>query len=155
HPRLKARFGEWFYTWQAIQTFNRRYLVKPPRLEAEVDDAHVEGVTAIVQNASPYTFFGKLPVHVGEEATLQSGDLSGVVLERASPVDIPTIIWRALSRHARISRHRQVSAFGAVSGLHVRSLDERPLPIQVDGDYIGEAQEAAFSVRPGGIRVVS
>jgi diacylglycerol kinase family enzyme len=39
--------------------------------------------------------------------------------------------------------------------LSVRSLDERPLPVQVDGDYIGEVQEATFGVIPGGIAVVS
>jgi hypothetical protein len=94
-------------------------------------------VTAIVQNASPYTYFGDRPVDMGEGATLDSGDLAGVVLERASPIDIPTIIWRALSRRARVARHRRVHAFTG-SPAAVRSLDERPLPLQVDGDYIGE-----------------
>jgi diacylglycerol kinase family enzyme len=37
----------------------------------------------------------------------------------------------------------------------VRSCDERPLPLQVDGDYIGEAHEASFSLIPRGITVVS
>jgi hypothetical protein len=37
----------------------------------------------------------------------------------------------------------------------VRSLDDRPLPLQVDGDYIGEAPEAVFGVTPRGIMVVS
>jgi diacylglycerol kinase family enzyme len=94
-------------------------------------------------------------VHVGDGATLESGDLAGVVLERASPLDVPTIIWRALSRHARVSRHRQVRPFTGLDGLTVRSLDERPLPLQVDGDYIGEAAEAVFGVKASGIRVVS
>jgi diacylglycerol kinase family enzyme len=155
HPRLKARLGEWYYTWIGIRTFNRRYLLRSPRLEVELGDEHVEGVTAIVQNGAPYTFFGNRPVDIGEGATLDSGDLAGVVLERASPVDVPTIIWRALSRHARVSRHRQVHAFGNVSSLRVRSLDDRPLPLQVDGDYIGEVQDAEFGVTPRGIVVVS
>jgi diacylglycerol kinase family enzyme len=37
----------------------------------------------------------------------------------------------------------------------VRSIDDRPLPLQVDGDYIGEAQEAVFRVVPRGILVVA
>ena len=37
----------------------------------------------------------------------------------------------------------------------MRSLDERPLPLQVDGDYIGEVAEAVFGVTPRGITVVS
>jgi diacylglycerol kinase family enzyme len=155
HPRLKARLGEWYYTWTGIQTFNRRYLLRPPRLEVELGRERLEGVTAIVQNAAPYTFFGNRPVDMGEGATLDSGDLAGVVLRRASPIDIPTIIWRALSRRARLARHRQVCSFSELGGLRVRSLDDRALPLQVDGDYIGDVDEAVFGVTPGGITVVA
>jgi diacylglycerol kinase family enzyme len=155
HPRLKARLGEWYYTWTGIQTFNRRYLIRPPKLEAELGSERVKGVTVIVQNAAPYTYFGDRPVDMGEGATLHSGDLAGVVLRRASPIDIPTIIARALSKQLRLSRHRRVHPFAQLAGLRVRSLDERSLPLQVDGDYIGEAAEVAFEVRPGGITVVA
>jgi diacylglycerol kinase family enzyme len=155
HPRLKARYGEWYYTWTGVQTFTRRYLLHPPRLEAQLDDITIDGVTVIVQNATPYTFFGDRPVEMAEGATLESGDLAGVVLDRARPIDIPTIITRALSRNFRVSRHRHVHSFSGARRLLVRSRDERPLPLQVDGDYIGEADEAVFSVRPNGIAVVS
>src|SRR5436305_3619775 len=73
HPNLKARLGEWFYTWTAINTFNRRYLLNPPRLEAEIDGQAVSGVTAIVQNAAPHSYFGSRPVHIGEAAPPDSG----------------------------------------------------------------------------------
>ena len=146
HPRLKARLGEYYYTWTGIRTFNRHYLIRPPRLEAELGGEQVQGVTAIVQNAAPYTYFGDRRVDFGEGASLDSGDLAGVVLTRASPIDIPTITWRALSKHARLARHRRVHPFSDLTGLRVRSLDERPLPLQVDGDYIGEATEAEFDV---------
>ena len=155
HPRLKARLGEWYYTWTGVGTFNRHYLIRPPRLEATIGDDVVAGVTAIVQNAAPYTYFGDRPVEMAEGATLGSGDLAGVVLERASPVDIPTITWRALSKRARLTRHRRVHSFSGVDGLTIRSRDDRPLPLQVDGDYIGKADEAVFAVRRGGILVVS
>ncbi len=155
HPRLKARLGEWYYTWTGIRMFNRSYLVHPPQLEATLGAESVTGVTAIVQNGSPYTYFGERPVEFGEGATLDSGDLAGVVLRRAGPIDVPTIIWRALSRRVRLSNHRKVSAFSGLTGLRVRSLDQRPLPLQVDGDYIGEVHEAEFSVVPGGIAVVA
>jgi diacylglycerol kinase family enzyme len=155
HPRLKARVGEWYYAWTGVRTFNRHYLIRPPRLETELGDERVTGVTTIIQNAEPYTYFGDRPVNMGEGATLQSGDLSGVVLQRASPIDIPTITWRSLSRRARLARHRRVHAFSGVDHFRVTSLDERPLPLQVDGDYIGEVKTAAFSTRPGGMLIVS
>jgi diacylglycerol kinase family enzyme len=155
HPRRKARLGEWYYTWTGIGTFTRRYIVRPTRLEVGLDGELVRGVTAIVQNGTPYTYFGNRPVEIGEGAELESGDLAGVVLERASPIDIPTIIWRALSKRARLARHRQVHPFTGLTTLRVRSLDERLLPLQVDGDYIGEVQEAVFGITPRGILVVA
>ena len=156
HPRLKARLGEWYYTWTGIQTFNRHYLIRPPQLEVALgDENRVRGVSAIIQNGAPYTYFGNRPVHMGEGAELDSGDLAGAVLRRARPVDVPTIIWRALSKKPRLGRHRQVHPFTGVDSLVVRSLDERPLPLQVDGDYIGAAPEARFSVQRGGITVVA
>jgi len=37
----------------------------------------------------------------------------------------------------------------------VTSADERPLPLQVDGDYLGEVAEARFSILPDALNVVS
>jgi diacylglycerol kinase family enzyme len=155
HPRLKARVGEWYYAWTGVRTFNRHYLIRPPRLEAVFGEETVIGVTTIVQNAEPYTYFGDRPVNMGEGATLESGDLAGVVLQRASPIDVLTISWRALSQRARLARHRRVHPFSGIDRFRVASRDDRALPLQVDGDYIGEVNEADFSVRPGGMLVVS
>ncbi len=155
HPRRKARFGHWYYAWAAAAAFARRYVTRPPRLEVELPGERVRGVTAIVQNASPYTYFGERPVEMGEGASLTSGDLAGVVLRRARVIDAPTIAWRALSRRARLAQHRYVHAFAGVRALEVRSLDERALPLQVDGDYIGKTSRAHFDVRPRGLRILA
>ena len=37
----------------------------------------------------------------------------------------------------------------------MRSADGRPLPLQVDGDYLGEVAEARYSIRPRALTVVS
>lgn len=155
HPRLKARYGEWYYTLTGLRVFGQRYLMHPPRLHATLADDTLDGVTVIVQNSAPYTYFGKRAVEMGEGASLDSGDLAGVVLRRASPIDVPTIILRSLSRRARLGRHRQVHPFSGLSEVRVSSADSRPLPLQVDGDYIGEMQEAVFGVTPRGIGVVA
>jgi diacylglycerol kinase family enzyme len=155
HPKLKARYGEWYYTVTGVSTFTRRYLVHPPRLEAQIAGETIAGVTAIVQNSTPYTYFGDRPVDLAEGATLTSGDLAGVVLDRARSTDVPTIIGRALATNLKVSGHRHVHSFSGVQGLRVRSVDDRPLPLQVDGDYLGEVDEALFGVTPNGIAVVS
>jgi diacylglycerol kinase family enzyme len=154
HQRLKTRLGEWYYTWTGLRTFVRSYLVHPPRLRTQLGEATIDGVTMIVQNGAPYTYFGNREVRMGEGASLDSGDLAGLVLDRARPIDVPTVIWRSLSTRARLARHRHVHPFTATEHLRVYSLDQRPLPLQVDGDYIGEIHEAVFSVTPRGIAVV-
>jgi diacylglycerol kinase family enzyme len=155
HPRLKHRFGEWYYAATALRTFNRRYLLNPPRLEADLGEEQVNGVAMIVQNATPYTYFGERQVELAEGATLTSGDLAGVVLTRASAIDAPALLWRGLSKRAHFARHRRVRPFAGVRHLRIRSADERTLPLQVDGDYIGEAHDAEFGVLPGSLLVVA
>ena len=155
HPHLKARLSEYYFTWAAVTTFMRRYLVGPPRMEVVAGDERVRGVTTVVQNAAPYTYFNRRPIDLAEGAELESGALSAVVLRRANPLDMPTVIWRAFSRRARIVRHRQVSSLRGLEGLTVRSLDERALPLQVDGDHVDDVREAAYALRPRALRVVA
>ncbi len=155
NPRLKARLGAYYFTWAAISTFARRYLVHPPRMVAHTGEQSMEGVTTIVQNGSPFTYFQNRPIEVAEGAALDSGALAASVLHRARPFDMPSIAWRAFSRHARIARHRHVSSFPALTELTVQSADGRPLPLQVDGDYIGEVAEARYSILPRALHVVS
>ena len=155
HPHLKSRFGEWYFTYAALTTFSRRYLLRPPRLEVTVGGKQIQGVTAIVQNGTPFTYFNRRPVELAEDVDLESGTLAGVVLQRASPLDMPTVMWRALARRPRIARHRQVEVFSGETAVVVRSADGRPIPIQVDGDHVGEVVEAEYSVRPAALRVVA
>jgi diacylglycerol kinase family enzyme len=164
NPRMKARYGPYFFTWAAISTFTRRYMLHPPRLTVEVElgteegkpePTQYEGVTAVVQNGSPFTYFQNRPIEIAEDATLDCGTLSGCVLHRARPIDMPFIAWRAFSKRARLARHRHITPFAAVTELTVRSADGKPLPLQVDGDYLGEVDEARYSIVPAAFSVVA
>jgi diacylglycerol kinase family enzyme len=155
NPHLKARLGPYYFTWAAISIFNRRYIIKPPRLSIVLDGELQEGVTAIVQNGTPFTYFKNRPINVAKRAQLDCGKLTVCVLHRARPIDMPSISWRAFSRRASVSSHRQVSEHADLNGLTVRSADGRPLPLQVDGDYIGEVEQASYSVRPLGLNVLA
>src|SRR6202046_249491 len=48
NPHLKARFGAYYFTWAAVSTFTRRYILKAPRLTVELDGEQHKGVTAII-----------------------------------------------------------------------------------------------------------
>jgi diacylglycerol kinase family enzyme len=155
HPRLKARLGPWYYAQAATAVFLEKYVVNAPRVIAEVGGEEHAGVSVFVQNAQPYTYFRRRPITLSPGTELRSGDLSAVVLARANALDLPTMAYRLLAQRPQVGRHRQAHAFDGLDGLRVRSCDERPVPVQVDGDYVGEHEEADFSVRPGALRVLA
>jgi diacylglycerol kinase family enzyme len=159
NPKLKARLGAYYFTWAAVSSFSRHYLLNPPHMTVHVtgeDESHdLEGVTTIVQNGSPFTYFQNRPIEIAEDASLESGTLSACVLHRASPIDMPSIAWRAFSKRARVPRHRQITGFAGATELTVRSSDGNPLPLQVDGDYLGEVSEARYSLLPRALYVVA
>ncbi len=155
NPRMKARLGAYFYTWVAVSTFMRRYLRSPPRLEVHAGGETLDGVTAIVQNGSTFTYFQNRPIVVADGAALDSGALAGGVLHAATLLSMPSIAWRAFSPRARVADHRRVSSLAEFHEMTVTSADGRPLPLQVDGDYLGEVAEARYSIMPGALNVVS
>jgi diacylglycerol kinase family enzyme len=154
-PELKARLGPWFFVWEALRTFARGYLFKPSRMEVRAGGSTLQAVTAIVQNGSPFTYFHDRPIEIAEGAALDSGGLSGAVLHRATPVGMSLIGLRALSPRAHVVGHRQVTGLQGVAELSVRSADRRTLPLQADGDYLGEVEEARYSILPGALNVVA
>lgn len=154
NPTLKRRLGAYYYTWAAVSSFNAHYLVNPPKVDVEVAGRRLHGVTAVVQNADPYTYFQDRPISLAEGATLDGGTLSGLVLERATPLDVPGILRRAFSPRSRVVEHARVDAFTGVTEVVARSADGRPIPLQVDGDHAGDVTEARFEIEPGGLTVV-
>jgi diacylglycerol kinase family enzyme len=155
HPRAKTRLRHWYFTWAAVGSFARGYLVRPPRLDVHLGGRVVRGVTVVVQNGDPYTYFGERPIRVASDIALDDGRIAGVVLQRSAPVDMPTVTARLLSQRLRAEDHRRVAAFAGSEEVRVVSADGRAVPIQVDGDYIGDATEAMFGVAPGALTVVA
>jgi diacylglycerol kinase family enzyme len=155
HPRAKARFKQTFFAAVAVGTFVQEYLVRPPCLEAQAGDRRMRGVTAIVQNGPVLTYFHDRPVEVVEGVTLDDGCIGGVMLERATPLDVPGVAARLLSERLRVSEHPRVATWPNVAHAVVRSVDNRPVPLEVDGDYIGDVTEAAYAVDDAPLFVVS
>jgi diacylglycerol kinase family enzyme len=153
-PHLKRRLGPYYFAWVALVTFLRRYLLRPPRLSVDAAGRTLEGVTAVVQNGASFTYFQDRPIEIVGGASLRSGAFAGGVLHRATPLTMPFIAWRAFSPRARVADHRQVSPLGTLSEMTVSSADGRPLPLQADGDFLGEVEQARYSILPGALNVI-
>ncbi len=155
NPHLKARLGPYYYSWVAVSTFLRRYLRRPPRLRVQAGGRTLDGVIAIVQNGATFTYFQDRPINIAEESELDSGALAGGVMRSAGVLSMLSIAWRAFSPRARVSGNRQVTPLGELQELTVRSADGRPLPLQADGDFLGEVAEARYSILPDALNIVS
>jgi diacylglycerol kinase family enzyme len=156
HPYRKRRFGAWFYGYTALTTFNRKYLVNPPQVRVTADGHDLRGVTVVVQNAELFTYFRHHPIRVVEPAGFDTGSISVGVLKRATVLELPTLVPRLLSGNARrVMRNRQVEALPELAAAKVEATDDRPFPVQVDGDYIGDFTEVEFGVTPAGLLAVA
>ena len=156
HPKLKARLSEYYFTYAALATFNRKYLVKPPRMRVEAGGRSIEGVTAIAQVSDPYTYFASRPIRLCRDVSMFDGRMGLTVLKRATPLEMPTVLARVFTaRPETVQRHRQIEGFTQLDGAVIETLDGRLLPAQVDGDHIGEWDRVEMSVEPGGLAVVS
>lgn len=161
NPKLKTRAGEYYFAWAAITGFYTKYRRDPVRLLMEVPgEEPVEAVTVIVQNSHPFTYFGTRELHLSDGVALDSGTLSMVGLKRAREADVPGVVYR-LFTDAPISGHRQIVPRSGFADARVRTLpraegEEPPaVPLQVDGDYVGDVTEANYRAAPGALVVVS
>lgn len=162
NPTLKGNAGPYYYSWAGVSSFYRKYLVNPIRVRTTVDGHDpVEGITAIVQNSDPFTYFASRPIRVCEGIAIDDGTLSLAVLKRAAQRDMPTLISRLFSETKPAARHKQVIHFNNVTGAVVETVSKdkqgavRPFPLQVDGDYLGERDRIELRAAPGALTVVA
>jgi len=92
---------------------------------------------------------------MADGATLASGTLAGLVLRRGALRDVPSLLARGVAGSGRVAEHSQVATFTTRASVVVTSSDGRPLPLQLDGDYIADLPEAHFTIRPGALRVLA
>lgn len=161
HPRMKSMAGPYYFSWAAISAFYRSYLVNPVRLRAQVEGHEVEGVTALTQNSDPFTYFSDSPIRVCEGVAIDDGTLALGVLKRATTRDMPTLVARLFSERRPAARHRQIEHFPGIAEATLTSISktkngiQRPFPVQVDGDYIGEKTGMTLRAEPGALTVVA
>jgi diacylglycerol kinase family enzyme len=103
----------------------------------------------IVQNTSPWTYLGDRPVHPCPDASFDTGLDLMALRQLHLPSTLRTarqILSQRPDPHGRrVYRLHDVEEFTLTT--------ERPLAVQVDGDYIGERDEMVFRAEPDALRI--
>jgi diacylglycerol kinase family enzyme len=105
---------------------------------------------AFVANCDPYSYAGSLPLHVAPEARFELG------LDLVAPRDVRAATVPRLLRYVFTGRGQQ----RARAVLYRHDLDrveiacDRPLPLQADGEDLGDVEHAVFEAERSAVSVL-
>jgi diacylglycerol kinase family enzyme len=144
---LKRYAGHPLFVYAAFDTWMRHYDRSRPRFAVHHADGSVidDAYLTIVLNTSPYTYLGNLPLDLAPEATLDRG-LAAVTVRTMSLTRFLPVIASALGRGRLLRRSRWVDLRTDLPALTVRAYG--PVPYQVDGDHLGDAEVLEFRHEP-------
>lgn len=111
---------------------------------------HGRAAFALAANCDPYTYAGRLPLHVAPFARFEDG-LDVVGARALRPTSLPRFLTYVV-RGAGQERARDI--------LYVRDLDraeivcDRPLPLQADGEDLGDVTDALLEAERDAVTVL-
>ena len=105
---------------------------------------------ALVANGDPYTYFGRLALHIAPEARFELG-LDLVAPRRLRPAGIPRLLVYAVSGRGQ-TRTPEVAYGHDLDGLEI--LCDRPTALQVDGEDLGDVVRATYEAERDAVDVL-
>jgi diacylglycerol kinase family enzyme len=136
---LKRYAGPAVFVAAALLTWARGYDRKHPAFSVKSDDLSIDGgYFAICLNTDPYTFFGNRPVHVSEGTSLTT-PMSLAVFDKLTLTSLVPALVAGFGTGLRKGRTGRVWLSRETRSATITGL--RPVPYQLDGDYVGEADQ--------------
>ncbi len=135
----------------AVRVLRADGFALPERMTIEIAGRSIRCSYLAVANQHPYTYFGRLPVRTAPRAGFDSA-LDAVVVGRLRRRDLwrlPVygLVWPG---HAR-RNDRRVAYLHDVDALDV--VCDLPVPLQVDGEYLGLVERVELRYRPAAVDV--
>lgn len=138
HPAAKRAAGDWLFAYAGVSVFFRGYDRRSPAIGVRHGDgpgASVDGAfLAVVQNVDPYTYFGPRPIRLCPDVDLERG-LDLLALDSFATSAVLRVLASALGR----GRHPSLPYAHYRRDLSLVEIRcDRPMPVQIDGEYLGE-----------------
>jgi diacylglycerol kinase family enzyme len=105
---------------------------------------------ALVANGDPYTYAGRVPVRVAPEASFELG-LDLVAPREVGPLSLPRLLGYAFTGRG------QAKSQDVLYGHDLDRIElecDRPLPLQADGEDLGDVESAVFEAERSAVRVL-
>jgi diacylglycerol kinase family enzyme len=138
------RRGALYALWAAAGILVERRSVMDAKLQIE---GRGRAAFALVANTDPYTYVGRLPLHACPAARFELG-LDFAAPESVRPRSLPPFLAYALTGRRRPVR---VLAGHDLDRIEVRC--DAPLPLQADGEDLGDVERAVFEAERSAVTV--
>ena len=147
-PEKKRSSREWAFLSNALRAGLGEYRGIDPCITLTVEGSDPERVmTAVCCNGRPFTYFKRFPVDVCPDTTLDGG-LDVLGLKKLRMGTAPRLVLALFVTRSH-RRWRSTRYFHDVRQVDMAA--DRPLPVQVDGDYIGEFTSAHIDLLEGAL----
>ncbi len=148
---LKRYLNHPLFVYAAIKTWLRHYDRSTPAFSIEFDDGRVDdGYFLVCLNTDPYTYLGNRPLNIAPAADLDHG-LAAVTLTSLRSDHLLRVVGEALRPPPGLSSSRWVDVRTDLTNATLTA--RRPIPVQVDGDFIGSATEVVFEHHPDALHL--
>jgi diacylglycerol kinase family enzyme len=145
--RERGRAGNWAFGWVGLRILAEHRFRLDPALEIV---GHGRAAFALAANADPYTYAGPLPLHVAPLAEFDLG-LDLVAPRRVTPRTLPRFLTYAVRGRGQVRA-------GDVVYLHdverVEIVCDRPLPLQADGEDLGDVTRVSLEAERAAVTVL-
>jgi diacylglycerol kinase family enzyme len=105
-----------------------------------------------VSNSAPWTYLGSRPVFTNRDASFDTG-LDLLALRSLGTVATARTLRRMLTRRTGPPRGRSVLSGHDLPAIELRA--SRPVAFQLDGEYVGEAEEVSLCSMSDALRVIA
>mgnify|MGYP006275017321 CR=1 FL=1 len=153
YRRTGGRASPLRYLITTIREVLQRTDRKVPALTLDGSAGHVDGVfVAFVQNTSPWTYLGAIPINACPDASFDTG-LDVFAMRSLGPVATTIAAQRMLTRSSRgdaggdLVTWHDLAAFTATA--------RRPIAMQIDGESVPMVTQVVFAAVPDALRVLA
>ena len=128
------RPGDAVFAWTALKTLAETRVRFDPALEVE---GHGRAAFALVANADPYTYLGRMPLRLPRGAQLEGG------LDLLAPRSLRIRSLPGAVRYIATGRTRlPLVELHDADRIAIRC--DGPMPLQLDGEDVGDVTEVLF-----------